>query len=72
MAMVMNGGVGSWQCGKGRVLTTFPQVLLLFSWRKFTEKSTMERGEGSANASHLPVDALLKVLSSINLTIHKE
>ena len=68
----MNGGVGSWQSGRSRVFPTFPHVLFLFFWREFIEKFTMERGEGNVSTSHLPVDALLKVLSSINLTLHKE
>jgi len=72
MTVVMNACGGSRECGKRRVFPTFPHALSLFFWREFIEKFTMERGEGNVSTSHLPVDAFLKVLSSINLTIHKE
>jgi len=72
MAVIMNVCVGSWQSGKSKVFPTFPHVLFLFFWREFIEKFPMERGEGNAIASYPPVDALLKVLYTINLTIHKE
>jgi hypothetical protein len=72
MRKVLNAGVGLWQCGKSIVSTAFPQLLFLFFWREFLEKFTLEGEERSASASYPPVDALLKVLSSINLTMHRE
>ena len=70
MAVIMNVCVGSWQSGRSRVYLTFPQALFLFFWLEFPGKFTMD--EGGVSASQPSLDAFLKVLSRINLTIHKE
>ncbi len=70
MAVNMNACVGSWQSGRSRVFLTFPQAIFLFIWLEFPGKFTMD--EGGVNASQPSLDAFLKVLANINLTIHKE
>ena len=69
MVTAMNACIGSWKCGKSRAFPTFPQPLLLFFWGEFPEKFTIQGGEGSASAPHPPVESLLKILHSRNLTL---
>jgi hypothetical protein len=68
MVSVMNACVRSWECGKSSAFSTFPQPLLLFFECEFLEKFTMG-GEGGANASYLPAEALFKRLIRNFLTL---